>query len=560
MVKKQKQKQKQTQNVIVNVNTGGRKRGRPKKTPSRPPPRPPVAPNFPIGPRSDPFIPREYKQPSLSDIINAIQTVKQPVSQSIEKTPTEEPFIKEKKTISSAIEQAGGPFVPFLKGSTRDPSLIKDVGKALVPNVVKDFFGFGTEPNPKALTPIVPPIQAPSATIERTPPTPANPFIVSSPPFSVLADVEARRRNLPPPPYAPPLVSPFPVETQTFIPPEPARLPPPFVPEPAPTRLVPEQKQLIPETETLVSPSEDVFYDPEEVFTEEPIVVEGEVIEGPSPELPIEGPLPPQKPEPLPQPPKVESSALIQSVETQPVLKSEVETQTEPLSQPPEQGAASLVDVPKFGNISDENKLLMSRFEAQTKQASENLRGMREAQRKLADVRRGGKEYMRLYKEATGRIGELQQENENLLMGQEDLSGRIEQRLLSTPVSGKKKGRTSYLDIILRDHPDLKVGKNDDEIQRLIKELSESSKQKSKEKKAVAELASSIAGGLKAPPPPQPVFQPIAEGGIEPFAKQRQLATESFVPTLIRPKSQEALLRVTELPQLQTEYFGSPRP
>jgi len=317
---KQRQKQKQSQKVIVNVGTGGRGgrggRGGGRGPAKKPPPKQlpgPVSVN--IGPRSDPFIPREYKPPTLTDLLSSLQSVKTPVPQSIEKPPpTEEPFRKENRTISSAVEQAGGPFVPFLKESTRDPSLFTDVGKALVPNTVKEFFGFGTEPNPKALTPIIPPIQAPSATLERAPPTPANPFITTAPPLTVIADLEARRRNLPLPPYAPPLVSPFPVETQTFVPPTPGQ-PVPFIPEPAkPTFEITQSKILIPETTTLVSPSEDVFYDTEDVFVEEePIAVEGFVDENyvPSVELDV-GPLPPTReqgafslvtPTPAPPPP-----------------------------------------------------------------------------------------------------------------------------------------------------------------------------------------------------------------------------------------------------------------
>jgi len=232
---KQKQKQKQTQNVIVNVNAPkGRKSRKP-----RPPPRP-VAPSFPIGPRSDPFIPREYKPPTLTDLLSALQFAKQPVSQSIEKEPAKQPSV------------------------------------------------FGTEPNPKALQSVVPP-KTKAPTLERKRPT-ENPFkFVDASPTLSIEPSESSREN-------------FGKREQTEF-----------------------AKSLIPETETFVSPSEYTGTQPlfinefaSPFFSFLPVKDYGYVIpetttlleqpvtgiaeEGPSPEIQMDEPLPPQK--------KIESSSL----------------------------------------------------------------------------------------------------------------------------------------------------------------------------------------------------------------------------------------------------------
>jgi len=334
---KQRQKQKQSQKVIVNVGTGSRKQS----AKPRPPPRL-SAPNFPIGPRSDPFIPREYKQPSLTDILNIVQSVKQPVSQSIEKK-TEKETSFAPRSISSVLSKASGGATDDLTFIGQDPSIITDVAKKIGPSFTGALGGtyvgfglcgpfgavagsvagaalgsrfFGTEPNPTALQPVVPPPSQPSA-LERKRPS-ENPFtfVDKSPVLSTLSPSENPRptRNN----FNSTKPSSLIPETETFV----DYRGPLFVNPFATSRLVPDYG-IIPETTTFLTQSEITDYQPDaDIFVDaedeeypdlnEPIQVEPiSITEGPTTELPP-GPLPPQR--------RVESSDLTQQAEIPPLF------------------------------------------------------------------------------------------------------------------------------------------------------------------------------------------------------------------------------------------------
>ncbi len=290
-----KQKQKQSQSVIVNVNAFKSRKSKSSRLPSRR--KVQQNPNFPIGPRSDPFIPSGYSQPSLSDILNLVQTIKQPISQSIQKevqtpfvqtpfvqTPFVQPEVKQSpRTISSALSKATSLVTNSNLGFiAQDPSILLDIGRGV--------FGFG----PTA------PVAPSQPTLERTRPT-ENPFsfVDSSPTLSVAPnakelDQKLRESRLKKVQLIP--------ETQTFVPSENAPL---FVNQYA-SYLPIVDYGLLPETTTLLyQPDADIdeFVDAEDDYSLPNLDdanlanLEGEPL----------GPLPPQR--------RVESSGLTQQAE-----------------------------------------------------------------------------------------------------------------------------------------------------------------------------------------------------------------------------------------------------
>lgn len=420
---KQRQKQKQSQKVIVNVGTGGsvgrgsgrgksgskprggpadKIRGPPSKQPLKPQELPrgpggPVGPNFAIGPRSDPFIPREFKpQPTLSELVQSLRFAGQPAPpSSIEKEPktydnvpskkgdkSEPTFdVPKSKGIKSAVDTILDPIKESSFGFlAQNPSIIRDA----IPRV----FGYervvepllGTEPDPKKLVPVVPPIQAPSATLERTRPT-ENPFkfVDKSPVLSTLSPSENPRPTRDN--FNPKKPSPLIPETETFVTLE---YPPLFVNPFATFQLVPDYG-IIPETTTLLTQSEitdyqpdaDVFVDAEsEEFPDlnEPIRVEPVITQGPTPEIP------------LPQEKPVESKSLVDVTQEEDDLEDEV-PQVPPKVPPqiPAPGSGKKVGTKSYASI------IKERYPGLLEGTEEYAQRLQELQDERAQVRQRNK-------------------------------------------------------------------------------------------------------------------------------------------------------------------------
>ena len=315
---KSKQKQKQSQSVVVNVNAPKRRTRKSAPKPPRQPERQPPSLS-PYGKFADPFIPREYKPPTLTELLTALR---QPApvkvaAPSIEKTPT---ATTAPSLGSKAEKSLPKPLQPPQLQPLQPPQPVKE--KTISSALNQSFFGIPEKIKSTLLFGLPKPQSLPSHGLEDDPlerdgKTPsANVFVSPTPPVSIVDDLAARKKlnlstGLPPPLAAPPVFNiTFNTASDGKFFSESGGLPAPLAPKEEQPKtsstLVPQPKRLIPETESFVDTSkstpevlsaeeEQGFVDVEE---EEPFGLSGFFLSRPEPTI-VQGIPEPKLSEPL---------------------------------------------------------------------------------------------------------------------------------------------------------------------------------------------------------------------------------------------------------------------